>query len=332
MNIRSLLMTVVFALPLFSPTPILAENPQPRIVSDEPVMNYGEVDNNQVIEHTFVVRNDGDALLEISRVRPACGCTVANISSQRLAPGESAEITTRLNLQGRTGRQRKTMAVDSNDPNTPTLTLTMDGVALTEINVTPQRLLVNNIKQGEEPEVHRIDILSNASQPISIQSLSTGNPLVTAELETVEEGRRYAILVRTTGELPQGPTHGRIQVQTDHPRRPSIQIPFQFMVVGDITVAPQELAMVEQAEGTISRNVVLRPGIVKDFTIVSVTPPADTEIETSIRNIGVGYMIQVNNIHPTMDLNGKSILIATDVPGMEELIVPFRVVARPAGR
>ncbi len=331
MKFRQFSIVVAFVLLIVSSASLRAETPQPRIVSDEPVFEYGEVDNSQIIEHTFVVRNDGDALLEIHRVRAPCGCTVANISSQHLAPGESAEILTRLTLQGRTGRQRQTVAVDSNDPNTPTFNLVMDGIALTEITVTPRRLFVNDLKPGKN-NVHTIDLLSNASDPIAIRSVHTGNPLVTAEVETVEEGRRYSLVVRTADEMPRGPTHGRIQVQTDSPRKPTIQIPFQFNVVGELAIAPQELAMVQQDEGTLSRNVVIRPGTIREFNLLSITAPEDTEIETSIRNIGVGYMVQVNNIRPTLDLNGKSLRIATDVPGMEEIVVPFRVVARPAGR
>lgn len=301
---------------------------QPRIACEQPEFDFGEIDNNQVVEHTFVVRNDGDGVLEIARVRPACGCTVASISSQRLEPGQTADITSRLSLQGRVGVQHKTIAVESNDPNNPVFTLTMKGTALTEVVVNPQRIFVNDL-MPDTPTEHRIDILSNASAPMTLRSASAGNPLLTTDIEVVEEGRRYAVIVRTPTNLPRGATYGRVLIETDNAKMPSIQVPFQFNVVGELAVAPEELAMVEQPESPISRNIVVRPGTVKEFKMLSAEAPLpDMEIVT--REMGEnGYMLQINNIRPTMDLNGTSITIKTDVPGLETIQVPFRVVPRP---
>ena len=86
----------------------------PRISCDEQVFNFGTVDSQNAIEHTFVLKNIGDTTLEISDVRAACGCTVANISSKSVAPGETSQLTARLNLQGRSGPQSKSITINSN--------------------------------------------------------------------------------------------------------------------------------------------------------------------------------------------------------------------------
>lgn len=301
---------------------------KPVIVCDEPVFEFGEVDSSSSVTHTFVVRNDGDSLLVIGKVKPACGCTVANITSKNLAPGESAEISTKLSLKNKVGPQRKTIAVDSNDPTTPRLTLSMVGVSRTEVEVKPRRIYVANATKGEANE-ETITVTSNAESPLTIKNVSTENPNVTAELISETTGKEFTIVVRTAEALPKGQTHGRVRIETDSEKNPLLNVPFQYNVVGELAVAPNEIALVEQTGVKLSRNIVVRPGLVKVFKVTEVVPPVDT-IESSVRDMaGNGYMIQLKNIAPSVDLDGKSLLIRTDVEGMEEITVPFRVIKRP---
>lgn len=303
-------------------------NQKPVIVCDEPVFDFGEVDSSSSVTHTFVLRNDGNALLTIGKIKPACGCTVANITSKNLAPGETAEISTKLSLKNKVGAQRKTIAVDSNDPETPKLTLSMVGVSKTEVEMTPRRIYVPNAIQGEANE-ETITVTSNADSPLTIQNVSTENPSVTAELTSEATGKTFTILVQTTEALPKGQTHGRIRIETNSEKNPLLNVPFQYNVIGELAVAPNEIALVQQTGVQLSRNIVVRPGTVKTFKVTEVVPPVDT-IETSVRDMaGNGYMIQLKKINPTVDLDGAKLLIRTDVEGMKEITIPFRVIKRP---
>ncbi len=44
-------------------------------------------DTGSSVEHTCVLRNEADVDLEILKVRPACGCTAANLSDKIIPPG-----------------------------------------------------------------------------------------------------------------------------------------------------------------------------------------------------------------------------------------------------
>lgn len=300
----------------------------PTIVCDEPEHQFGEVDSSTDIAHTFVIRNDGDALLEIGQVKPSCGCTVANITSKSLAPGDVAEISTKLSLKNKVGPQRKTISVQSNDPDNPKFTLTLSGVSTTEVDVKPRRVYVSDAVQGE-PNEQTVTVTSKAETPLTITGVESGNPHITAEVTETEDGRVFTIVVQTTGELPKGQTHGRIRIDTDSEKYPLLNVPFQFNVMGELTVAPNEIAIVEQTDAQLTRNVVVRPGTVKEFEVTEVVAPVDT-IETNVRDMaGNGYMIQLKNISPTLDLDGQKLIIYTDVEGMNEIEVPFRVVNRP---
>ena len=99
----------------------------PKIACDEPTYNFGDADSSQDVSHTFVLRNEGDQNLEISNVKPSCGCTVANITTRSIPPGGESLVTTKLALRGRQGQQRKGITVSSNDPKTPSLMLYIEG-------------------------------------------------------------------------------------------------------------------------------------------------------------------------------------------------------------
>ena len=107
------------AAPLCAQGPAVGAAPAPIIFCAQPNFDFGSSESGRSVSHEYVIQNKGDALLSISEIRPSCGCTVASISTQAVAPGAEARVTAVLNLAGRSGPQHKTIAVDSNDPKQP---------------------------------------------------------------------------------------------------------------------------------------------------------------------------------------------------------------------
>ena len=70
---------------------------------------------------------------------------MANISQKTVPPGGQAEVITRLSLRGRQGPQHKTISVESNDPKQTTLVLCLEGAAIEEMRVQPNRLFFGRI-------------------------------------------------------------------------------------------------------------------------------------------------------------------------------------------
>ena len=68
------------------------DQPQPDIVLPETNFNFGLIGAKDVVEQTFIVRNEGDAPLTISRAYTTCGCTTAEISASVIPPGKLATV------------------------------------------------------------------------------------------------------------------------------------------------------------------------------------------------------------------------------------------------
>jgi len=74
----------------------------------------------------FKYENKGDTPVRFKGApRTSCGCTVAALQKNEVAPGEKGEITATFNIGDRTGVQMKTITVETDDPQAPTTVLTL---------------------------------------------------------------------------------------------------------------------------------------------------------------------------------------------------------------
>jgi len=97
----------------------------PQIKFEQTQHDFGKIEEGKINEHIFKFKNLGKENLIINDVRTSCGCTAAVVEGQDLKPGESGSIKIQFDSSGRNGRQSKTIVVLSNDPETPTATLTI---------------------------------------------------------------------------------------------------------------------------------------------------------------------------------------------------------------
>jgi hypothetical protein len=70
-----------------------ADQPQPKIALPNSYYDFGRVGASAVVKRKFLVRNEGDAPLTISRAFTTCGCTVAEFSARVIPPGKAALVT-----------------------------------------------------------------------------------------------------------------------------------------------------------------------------------------------------------------------------------------------
>src|SRR5437867_3967422 len=91
----------------------------PKIQFDRTIQDLGIVIEGEVPGGKFVFQNTGTGVLELSKPETSCGCTVATVKPEKLAPGEKGEISFTLDLTNMRGPTEKSITVPSNDPETP---------------------------------------------------------------------------------------------------------------------------------------------------------------------------------------------------------------------
>lgn len=88
--------------------------------------DFGTVNEGDVVEGIFKVANKGKTDLIITSASASCGCTVPEWPKDAIKPGDAAEIKFSFNSKGRTGKQSKTITLQTNTENV-TETLRISG-------------------------------------------------------------------------------------------------------------------------------------------------------------------------------------------------------------
>jgi hypothetical protein len=99
-----------------------------RIELSETESDWGTVSNKAAVSRAYEVLNAGAGPLEITGVSTSCGCTVAEVSDHRLAPGEAAVLKVTydpLVHDGATGEFLRMVYIRSDDPDTPEAALSI---------------------------------------------------------------------------------------------------------------------------------------------------------------------------------------------------------------
>ena len=110
--------------------------------------DYGDIWDVGKYVSAFRFTNLGDAPLEILAVRAGCGCTTTSLSTYIYEPGESGAVDLVFSPQGM-GRQVKSLTVVSDDPQNPTVELSI-GANIREFAFAEPRVVrFPTVKLGE---------------------------------------------------------------------------------------------------------------------------------------------------------------------------------------
>ncbi len=302
----------------------------PAIMSPDPVYDFGEMDNSNKVERSFVVKNVGDEALVISDVKTTCGCTVAELEKNTLAPGEETTIAATFNLKGKQGVQSKKITVMSNDPETPNYILEIKGNSVATISLEPSLLNLGRIVDND-----------SHSQSVTVKSTKEGHTFkierlvvpedaqFSAEVEEVEPGKEYRITATTQPGLVAGMLNGRITVMTDDPSRKMMSISVYGHVIGALQIRPDVVTIRSNSDADAPRAtqyLQVLPGRAKSFELLEVIAPIPNMKAELIMRKDNDYHIKLSDMPVDNSLKDKELIVTTNLPDRPEIRIPFRVL------
>lgn len=98
----------------------------PLVVCGKPVYEFVSSNGAASIVHEFEVANAGDVPLVIENVRACCGATV-KVSLKTVPPASNTVLEVSLDLRGKSGKIRKSIYLQTNDPDRPVVPLRLIG-------------------------------------------------------------------------------------------------------------------------------------------------------------------------------------------------------------
>lgn len=200
---------------------------QPQLQVDSAEINWGEIYSGERKEHRFILRNNGDSELVITRVRSSCGCTAAMVSDKTILPDEQAELRVRFNSKNFRGQVTKRVSVVSNDPQQPKKKFTLRATIVPELVMTPSRLTLGSIPVGKDFS-RDMSLVNHSDLPLQIKAVrSTSRHMTLSEIPTLLEPGE-AVVVTLTVHPPQSSKqvlNGYILIDAQGHTRNQLRIP-----------------------------------------------------------------------------------------------------------
>lgn len=293
--------------------------PQPKLVVT-PGLDYdfGDIWAGPSLQATFTIKNEGDATLEIIRVKPSCGCTIAGTYPPKIEPGESGEFPFALNSVRLSGKFRKSITITTNDPANRDLRLNLEGTAKQHVDVLPGNAVFGKVSADDSHE-RVIKIVSNIETPLKIKLDETSKPPFTFELKEVAEGKEFELRVKMTPPFPPGTQYAKVNLETNIEERKSIPVVANATVPDRLDISPPQI-VVSPIDGVpTDNNTRLRPVRLTNYgktpvhILEGVSDDPDLKVQVNEQTPGKAYIINVEmpaNYNPPD--GGRMITLKTD--------------------
>ncbi len=124
------------------------ETTRPIAVPAETTFNFGMVDPHATLSHSFVVRNEGELPLQLTVQETSCKCTVGELGSPFVPPGDETKVTLTWNTGYQADDYEQTAVVTTNDPLQKEIQLKVTGEVRAEF-VVPQAVTFETTDVGK---------------------------------------------------------------------------------------------------------------------------------------------------------------------------------------
>jgi hypothetical protein len=213
----------------------------PRLEVPVTLHDFGKVPQGEIARHNFKIKNIGDEPLEITEVKPACGCTTAGEWTRTIAPGETGTIPIQFDTGHFSGAVSKTIAVVTNDPEHRQTTLEIKAAIWTPVQVETPVLIFPALSNPNEVSTRSTKIRTQVEGAVTLSDLTNDSPLFKAELKESVPGREYDLNVTTVAPLPEGTHVAHLTMKSSNPKMPHVTAQAVVTVLPPVQVAPTEV-------------------------------------------------------------------------------------------
>lgn len=321
----------------------------PRLVFDVSAHDFGKVAGDAPLVCQFTFKNMGSEKLVINAINTGCGCTAAKLAKMEFAPGEGESIEITYNPKG-SGRQQRSIHVNSNDSQQPNMQLTISAQVVPLIEARPQTVQFGQVGVGETRTVQLVVV--SRDPRMKITNVQSNGPDVVAELapdarpEVLVEPELPGVAVINVTLRESAPVGRVLRLITVNalasreeglPQTPQeLKVNAFGAVKGELTVNPQLIRFAPVVAGSeITRDAVVTRKDNKPFNIIKAeiadsTLPGLTVTTMPYEEGGVrGYKVVLSgNAGATANNFRGRIVLTTDVPREETHEIQFSGIVR----
>jgi len=206
--------------------------PAPRLLFDNKIWDFGEIQQGRRATHAFSFRNLGTAPLVIRKVRPSCGCTVVKIPTAPIPPGGRGSLDVVFEAKTRKGFQSYRIFVFSNDAKEQdygpfSSSLTLRGEVLTLFELSPQAFGFGRVVQGNAAQSA---LLARCPSKPAFKILEVLKKPTFVDLRWATEPKGVRIFLGLHSGAPVGRVEEVIVLKTNNKRQPELRIDLRGLV------------------------------------------------------------------------------------------------------
>jgi hypothetical protein len=210
----------------------------PKAIIPFTSFRFGDVYRGEVISQIFVIKNEGDADLQIRDFTGVCGCEITR-SDKVIAPGKEGTATLEVQTASQSGEIYKTATMHTNDPERPAIIFTLvanvlqgapirRGKYIGPVFLSPDSSSVLYTLAGKKAKTE-FSVTADDG-PVKVLRVEGGTSHFAPRVEVIEPGRNYKIVVESLPIDADGVYKDQLRIITDSASLPAFPVDMALRV------------------------------------------------------------------------------------------------------
>lgn len=200
----------------------------PKIVFENVVYDFGQVEARGTNTCEFNFTNAGDAPLELTQVQTCCGFKGWFKGNRKeYAPGQSGAVVVQFDSDKFRGPITKYQHVLSSDPATPRVQLTVKADVIVKVRCEPEELMLT--LRADNAGCPEISLVSVDDKPFAVTGFSSTANCISASFDRTREAAKVVLQPRVNMDKLSNNLNGHIRIELTHPECDNVVIPFKAL-------------------------------------------------------------------------------------------------------
>ena len=303
------------------------EGEGPKIVVENSLFDFGDIDKGQKVTTIFKFKNEGKAPLEILNVATSCGCTSAKPEKTLYQAGENGEIAVTFDSERFAGPITKRVTIHTNDVSSPKTIVTIKGKVTVEVEAKPASLFFAKAKMNEQIS-QEIMVSTGKMEQLDVTDIQVSPEFLSAKTERVDNQNVKIIVTADGSKFPQGKSrlNGSLNYKTNSKTQPEMKSIVTINIERPIRVSPNSVYFFASTAGKKRESFIkLISTDDKPFQVKDISKDLDF-IEVSVKEDGEkskSLVITLLDTAPEGKFQGQ-VTIGTSLPSLPQVVVPIR--------
>ncbi|EMI40788.1 MULTISPECIES: DUF1573 domain-containing protein [Pirellulaceae] len=156
------------------------------------VYDFGVMEPEEKGEHIFIVKNVGDDTLKLKVGASTCKCTVGELGTENLEPGEQTEVKMSWTVKTNESSFGQSAELRTNDPSQVAIRFEIQGQVVRQVQIVPEQVTFGETAAGEDVDFV-VKVFNYLGQPMRASEVKFGD-------ETIDELAEFDVTTFTPSE------------------------------------------------------------------------------------------------------------------------------------